>query len=339
MKRFVFVLGILALGTALFAQEATVVYIDGWVDIRDTSGTLAEAWEGDMVTSGESVITGEASYAELEKEGNAAIIRISPDTVFTIEEIADESGKREVMRCSLGSVQFKFNRLMGTEPRIATPSVVAGVRGTEFTVFAGVDGSTLIGVTSGEVEVTASGESVSLYPDEGVEVLLGEPPGEKFTFILGEIDYSDWNADRFESFLRDPNQGIRRIGREMDSLTGEIDELRPIYLEKRSRLDTLRSQLLKIREEEGKEASAEFYEENIGPLEAESLNIYQNLRYYAISALSLRQYVMSRLYLFVKMRALESGDLGGYRGFRDAYDGIVDRYEKTVSPLLSEGDI
>ena len=339
MKRILFVCAILTFGAALFAEEATVVYIDGWVDIRDASGTLSEAWEGDAVTSGESVITGEASYAELEKANDAALIRISPDTVFTLEEIAEESGKREVMRCSLGSVEFKFNRLVGLEPRIATPSVVAGVRGTEFTVFAGVDGSTLIGVTSGEVEVTASGESVSLYPDEGVEVLPGGPPGEKFTFILGEIDYSDWNAGRFESFLADPGAGIRRIGREMDSLIRRIEELHPQYLERRARLENLRARLLKIREEEGKEASSEFYEERIGPIEAESLALYQNLRYYAVSALYLRQYVMARLYLFVKAGALKSGDISGYRMFEEAYDAIIGRFEGSVSPLLSERDI
>ena len=339
MKRLLIVLAILAAGAALTAQEATVVYIDGWVDIRDTSGRLAEAWEGDAVTSGESVITGEASFAELEKQNNAAIIRISPDTVFTLEEIAEESGKREVMRCALGSVEFKFNRLLGLEPRIATPSVVAGVRGTEFTVFAGVDGSTLIGVTSGEVEVTASGESVSLYPDEGVEVLPGSPPGEKFTFILGEIDYSDWNADRFESFLGDPVMGIRRIGREMDSLYEKIEELRPRYFERKAKLDVLQSQVLKIREEEGKEASSEFYKQKIGPIETEALAIYQNLRYYALSALSLRQYVMARLYLFVKMQAFNTGNFESFRKFEGPYNNILRGFEQTVSPVLSEQDI
>ncbi|MFP4562381.1 MAG: FecR domain-containing protein [Spirochaetia bacterium] len=339
MKRILFMCAILAAPAALTAQEATVVYIDGWVDIRDTSGRLAEAWEGDAVTSGESVITGEASFAELEKQNDAAIIRISPDTVFTLEEIAEESGKREVMRCALGSVEFKFNRLLGLEPRIATPSVVAGVRGTEFTVFAGVDGSTLIGVSSGEVEVTASGESVSLYPDEGVEVLPGSPPGEKFPLLRGSIDYSEWNAGRYESFQADPAAALKRLGAELDEHITKLDDLAPLYRKNKAELDRLREELKKLREKGRDDEAKDFYANIVAPIEKASFISINNIRYYSLGALSLRQYLLSPRYVDMKMRLISDSDDPDVLEFLDFYNELIERYSSKVSPWLVEADI
>lgn len=339
MKRLLIVLAILAAGAALTAQEATVVYIDGWVDIRDTSGRLAEAWEGDAVASGESVITGEASFAELEKQNNAAIIRISPDTVFTLEEIAEESGKREVMRCALGSVEFKFNRLLGLEPRIATPSVVAGVRGTEFTVFAGVDGSTLIGVTSGEVEVTASGESVSLYPDEGVEVLPGSPPGEKFPLLRGSIDYSEWNAQRYEKFQADPVAALRRLGVELEEHIAKLDEIVPMYRANKAELDRLREDLKKMRDAGRDDEAKDFYTNEVAPVEKASFIAINNIRYYSLGAISLRRYLLSPRYVDMKMRLITAPGDTEVLGFLDLYNELIERYSSSVSPWLVEADI
>jgi len=175
---------------------ASIDYLQGWVDLRYPSGNVVEAMIGDELTKDDTVITGDDGTATLGRQGAAEIV-INPNTVFSIREIDSGGQKETVMHTALGSVKFKFMRLFGVEPKISTPSSVAGVRGTEFTVYAGDEGSALFTVDSGEVMVTSQGIPVVLYEGEGVEVKAGRPPGEKFEKKGRPIDYSQWAQEKY----------------------------------------------------------------------------------------------------------------------------------------------
>ena len=332
------ILVVLSFASALFAEEAVVVYIDGWVDIKDKSGSLVEAWEGDPLYTGESIITDEASFAELEKGNNEAIIKIAPETVFTLGEIDDAGEKRTVLSTALGSVSYKFNKTVGREPYISTPSIVAGVRGTEFTVFAGVDGSTLVAVESGQVDVRAEGETVELYPDEGVEVMTGEKPGDKFEVIRGKIDYSTWNDDRFASFLADPETGARRVQKQLITYAEEIDAILPEYEAVSEKVDENRQTYRELRDKDEEEATA-YYAEQVEPHVLLAGSLYRNLRHYSLSALSLRRYVLGRLYMEMKSRYITDLDNPVFLGFLTIYEQSLKLFEDTITPLLVEADI
>ena len=129
------------------AQVASIDYLQGWVDLRYPSGDVVEAMIGDELEKDDTVITGDDGTATLARQGAAEIV-INPNTVFSIREIDSGGQKETIMHTALGSVKFKFMRLFGIEPKISTPSSVAGVRGTEFTVYAGDEGSALFTVDS-----------------------------------------------------------------------------------------------------------------------------------------------------------------------------------------------
>ena len=181
MKKILLILFILSSFYAFSNELVTVTYIDGWVDIKDSTGDLYEAMTGDEVKVGNSVITDDDSYAELREKESGSTYNIKPNTVFTVREMEVGGTKQNVLSCTLGEIAFKFKRAGSIEPLIATNSTVAGVRGTEFRVYAGADGSSLIAVRSGMVEVESEGKSVSLEKDEAVEVRPGEAPGDKFS--------------------------------------------------------------------------------------------------------------------------------------------------------------
>lgn len=282
-----------------FAEQADIVYAEGIVDLKYSDGELVEAFIGDYMETGDTIITGEDSLAELEKQSGATI-KVAPETIFMLQEVERNGEKRNVMSTTLGAVRFKFDRLTGKEPIIATPTIVAGVRGTEFQVFAGADGSTLVIVDTGKVAVESQGETVELLPEEGVEVESGQAPGEKFKVFRGELDFSAWNSKRLDTLVDDPAGTIAGIERAMDAWRENILELNPRFEANKERLESETDKLVEIGNDKGKDARKEYYEKTVFPLEVETSFMRLNLRYYALSALSFRRFVLGSMYAQVK---------------------------------------
>ncbi|TVQ36359.1 MAG: hypothetical protein EA384_14460, partial [Spirochaetaceae bacterium] len=124
----------------LMSQDAGVVYLEGWPSLR-SGGATRELDFGLAVRPGDSVLTGRRDYVELDQDGNS--IRINADTVFTLREIERDGRRETVMTNTVGSVAYRFQTLAGRRQQVGTATAVAGVRGTEFTVYAGSDGSSL----------------------------------------------------------------------------------------------------------------------------------------------------------------------------------------------------
>lgn len=322
----------------VYGQQTDVVYVEGIVDLKLADGERIEAFIGDYLERGDTIITESGSLAELEQE-NGSLIKIAEDTIFTLQEIELNGEKRSVLSTTIGAVAFKFNRLTGKEPLIATPGTVAGIRGTEFQVFAGLDGATLVVVASGKVEVEAQGEKVELLAEEGVEIPAGGPPGEKFQVLRGQLDFSEWNSGRLESMLEDPAGAIRGIEKGMEAFRVKIAELKPIYEANYERLLAEREILPKLEDENGKDARKEHYEKVVFPLEVETSYMRLNLRYYALSALSFRRFVLGSMYARVKSAFINKLDSAEYRDFKKVYASILIDYERDVTPFLVEADI
>ena len=325
-------------GAAVFGQQVDVVYVDGYVDIKLAGGERMEALIGDYLEKGDTIITDQNSLAELEQQ-NGAIIKIAEDTIFTLREITQGGEKRTVLSTTVGAVAFKFAMMTGKEPLIATPGTVAGVRGTEFQIFAGLDGATLVVVASGKVEVEAQGKTVELLPEEGVEVPAGSPPGEKFEVLRGQLDFSAWNSGRLESMIEDPPGSIRGIEKGMEAFRAKIGELNPLYEANYEQLQAEREKLPVLEKEKGKEARSDYYKDVVAPLELETTYLRLNLRYYALSALSFRRYVLGPMYARVTSAYINSLDSVEYTDFLRVYEGIISDYNRDIAPFLVEADI
>jgi hypothetical protein len=332
------VLCALAAVSAASQQRAEVVYVEGVVDLELANGRRTEAFFGDVLQSGDTIITGQTGRAELELvAGNT--VRIDPDTVFSIQETVQGEDRRTVLATTVGSVRFRFEQLLEQEPILGTAAVSAGVRGTEVTVFSGVDGGSLFLVTSGLVAVRSQGQTVELGPQTAVEVLPAEPPGEPFEALEEDIDFSEWNNGRFDAFLRDPVASVGRLEQQLAVFIEEIADREEQRSRVESEIELRRERMAEIEAEEGLEARRDYFEEEVFPLQVESGNLRRAQRYYALSALSLRRYVLGRMYLIMKTSYIGQLEDPVFQRFLGAYDQFLDVYEGQITPYLVAADI
>lgn len=218
----------------LGAAPAEAVYTEGESMVRYRSGSRGEASIGDRLDTGDTLTTGVDGFVEMDRSGVS--IKVQPKTVFTPMEREEAGRKAGVLAVALGPVRYRYGRLTGREPRVQTNSCVLGARGTEFTVFAGADGSSLIVVESGQVAVESAGAQVELHAEEGVEVQPGRAPGEKFRVLIGKVDYSKWNEEKLQAMLADPLQAMAGVNRRMNDYVREVAALLPVYLARRDLL-------------------------------------------------------------------------------------------------------
>jgi len=321
---------------AILAMDAQLVYREGRVDIDRRGGDRIPAYIGDDLRGGDSVITGMDGFAELE-QSNAGTITVESDTIFTIDSEISSGRERDVLRCTLGSISYRFDRIAGDrEPRITTPSAAAGIRGTELTVAAGEDGSSLFVVTSGRVDVEAEGKTVSLGPEEGVEVRPGEQPGEKFEVKRGQIDYSSWRQERRDAFIDDPVAAAKGLERRFNGFVKQVNALAPLLAEQRRALEREREELKNIEKKADRE---KYYVDIVFPLEVETHSTYVTLRYYAKSAFSIRRFVLGRMYLSLKTTYLNDLDNQNYNDFLEIHSSILNKMKMDVLPHLEDVDL
>ena len=320
------------------AQDATVTYVEGFPELQRSGGQSLDLTFGDFVGVGDSVVTGPSDVVDL-AAGDGAELSIAPNTVFEYNQRSTATGNEPVLTVALGAIAYRYNRVAGNEPRIGTNSVVAGVRGTELEVFAGSDGSSLFVVREGLVAVESAGEAVELAANQGVQVAPGEPPGEPFEARFGEIDFSTWNEGREVEIRENPVMALARVGRQLENFAEEIRFLGPENERLNSIIEDAREA---IRNEEDEEAADELraaYAEDIRPLETRQTQVYNNLRFYARSALSLRQYVMARMYVLVKTSEWDVLDGDVWRAYEALHQEILDEFDDVFTPWLTELDI
>ncbi len=343
MKRLIAARNLLAVvffiattGFAL-ALPTDVTYTEGEANIRFKSGKQQEAQIGAVVNTGDMLKTGRDGLLELDQKG--VVLKISPNTVFTLMEREQKGSTTPVLSVALGSIKFRYDKLTGKEPAVHTNGCVMGVRGTEFTVFAGADGSSLIVVDAGSVDVEAGGRTVSLAPEEGVEVRLGQAPGEKFAVHSDQVDYRTWNDQRLAAMLADPAAAMTGVEERMATYIQSVSEYEGLYKEYKQRLDEERRKRAAVSEEKGAEEAKKYEGEVVMPLMLKTNSLFLNLRFYSLAALSLRRWVGGRLYLFMKSRYIASPADPVYTDFLGRFERLLAGFERSIAPQLVEADI
>lgn len=181
---FIFIALIAALSAGCNKSEQSVVQNDGLVNFLTgdasvvSDGKTAALNVGDKITQGMIVTTGAKSIVEIHFQGS--IIRISEKSSISMKELVKNlKDNKETTQLSVanGQVLFKVTRKLteGEKFNIDTPTAVAGVRGTEFTVKADKKKST-ISCTEGRVAVKKPSENDSTFVvvDAGREAVVEE---------------------------------------------------------------------------------------------------------------------------------------------------------------------
>lgn len=341
MKHILLLFTVLLIAGPVFAQDAFVEYTEGWVDVKDSTGELFEIYAGESLIPGESIITGDDGRAILRLSVNDSEITISESTVFNFNEQTGVDGNPQGAYSSpLGVVAYKFNSFAGLEPQIYTPSAVCGVRGTEFTVYTAADGSTVLAVDSGLVELTAQGETVELAAGKAVEVLAGQAPGDVYEWKGKELDFSAWNQSRWDVFKADPLHGLQVTAAELGILQASLEELVPYYESLKEEFDTKNLKLMEMLESgiSKDDSDIQALAAEVDELAKFATRTAFNIRYYALSYLSMRQYILTHQYAYVEGLKMTGKVFNEYNSFMDLYDEVLQNYGDVIMPRLVKAD-
>jgi len=204
-------------------QKSRVISLLGAVNV--TRGTEAKrpVVLGEEFKENDRIITGPASFVVF-SIGEAAVARIQPESDVVLTSITDMS--KIDIGLDKGSVLSKVNKLAkGTDYRVTTPTVVASVRGTLFSVNTD-EGTGAVAVKNGRVSVAVKNSDKSLDISEGTTVVFtGEvvmrPMEEAEGIILENMEAlpADLNM-RAEEKRQELNREIiekdREVNRKLD---------------------------------------------------------------------------------------------------------------------------
>jgi hypothetical protein len=319
-----------------FAQKAAIQYVEGVAKVKSAAGSQRAADIGGTVVYGESVITGKNGLVELTLP-NGSLIRVTENSVFGYSSVGTGEESRSVLATTAGKVSYKLNKAVGKSPVIQSNSMVAGVRGTEFTVYSARDGSTLIEVTGGIVDVESQGTSVELFKDEAVEVAPGEVPGQKYTFLGKELDFSSWNKGKSDEFLADPVAAIKKIETQLASYEAGINEYKQPLADATKVWSAAMERNKELNAKGDKAEIDDFQKSTLDPAQRERAKLILNIRYYALNYLSVRRYVASNMYMEMKSR-YPLARTAEAETFFALHKELIDRYEDRVVVELNEND-
>jgi hypothetical protein len=150
-----------------------IQFIIGDVKISGVSGSR-EAKAGENININESIITGKKSAVDV-IFGASGVIRINENSRVAIKSIADKNTGDTVMDMDKGKVFITLAKLKGKSFRVKTPTAVASVRGTSFTVVSDNKGAKL-SVANGTVAVNPVKDG-KIFEDKTASVEAGKKTG------------------------------------------------------------------------------------------------------------------------------------------------------------------
>jgi hypothetical protein len=186
------VLGFIALLVSVVAfspsqtTSATLTVTEGHVTVWRVSDTPLIRQPTELkAVAGETIVVQAADTIQLDATASATLwltdgstVEMSPGTMIEMTELVDsEDSFRARFTLLAGKTVNRVVRLMGAKDayEIRTPSSVATVQGTVFTVEVVSATSSYIAVEEGVVVVSMEGQTVSLQVGEEVIATLGQP--------------------------------------------------------------------------------------------------------------------------------------------------------------------
>ncbi len=326
-KKLIFIIFfILALSAIPVLSYSVVV---DWVSGDVTYSHLKSAWEkldsGMTLVSGDIVKTGTESEVTLIDEGSE--MQIMSNTRFTVSEKYVQEQKKPSFMLFIGRMKFKLGKRSKNEPDIQTQTVNLTIRGTEFELASGYDGSTIVLLNEGSVAVQGQKSELVLQTGEGTEVAFGEEPTEKFKVMTRVIDWDTWLAESQEAVK---GNEIPLLGKILDRFRGieadikKNEVMRADAQKKKDEFITERDRLA----DEGKKDEADQYSKKAGEQSRLAFHTFVNIRFLALSSIGLFD-MAERVYTGIEKPPKEATDL---------FEEIKAIYKNFEAKYLYEGD-
>jgi len=159
-------------------------------------GKTVKVKMGNNVSNGDVIRTSKNGIVDLSYDDGSKITITSNTVVQIGSKNIKDSGDVSVIS---GKITGKFVKLKKGEHRLASPTTVCGVRGTEFAFAVSKGGASKIELTEGRLDVRNSYGRVELNEGYSVETdLAGEPESEE-----NENKIQEWQNEQDESLADD----------------------------------------------------------------------------------------------------------------------------------------
>lgn len=240
----------------------------------------APAAAGTPLAAGDAIRTGAKSRARLRIGANIEL-RLGSKAELQIEE--PESGETPVPAVALllGWLQAKVDHAPGeaTPFEVHTTNAVAGVRGTEFVVAAGLDGLTRAEVLSGEVAFAAGETEVGVGPGSASEA--SEDGAPSAPAAASTADWEAWREEREQRARQRAEELSANFAGRAEELAGRLDGLRKAEARQREKIRWLVSKLAQARRA-NQARVVEKARERLLDLLAQEMRLRQELRRAAV---------------------------------------------------------
>lgn len=116
-------------------EQPVAVWVIGEVTLQKSIGSIGSLKVGDILEAGDEITTSAYSHAALQI-GDSIMVKIDRNTTLAVSVLI--AGKEHEVFLKTGKVFSKVKKLApGFEYRVKTPSIIAAVRGTSFSVSSG----------------------------------------------------------------------------------------------------------------------------------------------------------------------------------------------------------
>ena len=188
-----------ALGAQREDVEGEVIQLQGqaWVQ-REVEGAEIPLAVRDLLHAGDTVRTAEVSEVQI-RMADGSILRVRPRSLMKMNDRRLTDGAGSSVALFLGRLWCQVTSLTkGRSFHVDTPTVVAGVRGTQYEVGAFDDGTALVAVEEGTVQVEAAGKEMPVPAGQAMEVEYDAPPQKPFSFDSSARAWEGWGERRMK---------------------------------------------------------------------------------------------------------------------------------------------
>jgi len=193
----------------VLAEEAPVAKIhtcEGEVNILRSGGTKTPGEAGLPLFAGDCITTGKGGTAWFAFSDNKSRFKLAEHSVISIDELSGTRGSQDqpTLRLVLGYLKTICAKLGKRTSGLTlhTPTAVIGVRGTEFDTVASVDGTCVILVDEGAVELEVEERRVIIHEGNMADVNIeGKASLPVPAIPKQERDWSAWREKRIENLL------------------------------------------------------------------------------------------------------------------------------------------
>lgn len=175
-KRFVLIISVIAIigiiGFVWFTlspdvAKAQLIIESGTVQIKHEGGSWTSAQNGTLLYQSDTVKTGNNTFASIVLF-KSSIIRLDSNTEVMLQEILQQAGETSVkIKQDVGRTWNTISKMSGIDNyEVQTPTAVASVRGTSLDVNVHANGTTVISVIKGIVNVSITENGSIVYTIE-----------------------------------------------------------------------------------------------------------------------------------------------------------------------------